>query len=122
MWSFLRREVNAVKPISATSASEIQQEPSSSRVRIADRGPSVLADRGDRLLDRGVHPGGDREPGSAAAGGGDDVVAVERRVAADEHQTVAIRAARAAGPGGAQRLAQQLARAAGGLDRTLAQP
>src|SRR3954468_24422867 len=32
MWSALRREVNAVKPTSATSASEIQHCPSSSQI------------------------------------------------------------------------------------------
>lgn len=52
------------------------------RLGVADRGPVVVGDRGDRANHGRVHPGGDREVRPAAAGGGDHVVGVERRVSA----------------------------------------
>jgi len=38
----------------------------------ADGRPGTVADGGDRRGDRGVHPGGDREPRAAAAARGDE--------------------------------------------------
>jgi hypothetical protein len=120
----LRREVNAVKPISATSAS---QDPAlfllvPDGLGVADRSPGIPVDRGDRLDHGGVHPGGDREVRAAAAGGGDHVVAVERRVAAQQYQPAAVGPAGTARARSGQRLGHQLPCAAGGLDRPLAQP
>ena len=86
-------------------------------VRVADRGPRRLADATDRGYDRGVHPGGHREPHLVADRGADEVPPVVGRVRAGQHLPGHPRR-----PGGVERLGQQPTRARGGADVAAAQP
>jgi len=54
------------------------------RVGVADRGPGVLSDAGDRSSDLGVHAGGDREPQVVAAGRCDEFATVVSGVGAGD--------------------------------------
>lgn len=55
-------------------------------VRVADRGPRILTDRGACSVQGGVLSGGDGAPGLRPADRSDVVAAVERRVVADHEQ------------------------------------
>ncbi len=93
--AWARFEVKAVYCTSATWASEIQQPELviPDGAGIADRGPGLLGDGGDRGADLGVHAHGDGEIALRPAGGPDRRGAVESRVH-PHHQ-------RAGAPGGA---------------------
>jgi len=55
-------------------------------VGVLDRGPRIVADGGDRLLDCLVHPHGDRHRGPTGQSGMNSAAAVERRVHPDQDQ------------------------------------
>ena len=92
----------------------------SDRVGVVDRGPLVGGDRGDRALDSGVHPRGDRDFRPSAMLGGDDSVAIERAISAQRHDASRRCAAEAFHSG--EDVANELARAAGRARRSSPQP
>ena len=104
MCSVLRRPVKAVKGPSVTSASKNSRCSSSSQLRsrwVVDRGPDLLAEAGDRGLDRWGHAGGDGEPGPRRSGRRQSRRGVVGRVRPEDHQPVPVRAAgRGRGRGG----------------------
>jgi hypothetical protein len=75
-------EENAVKPISATCALETHVPVVSivDRLGVADRGPVVVADRGDGPFDHGIHAHGHRDVRAGLDRGADQGAGVERRV------------------------------------------
>ncbi len=96
MCSVLRRPVKAVKGPSVTSASKNSRCSSSSQLRsrwVVDRGPDLLAEAGDRGLDRWGHAGGDGEPGPRRSGRRQSRRGVVGRVRPEDHQPVPVRAA-----------------------------